>query len=93
MGLFGIIKKCCSKSAFVCTPKELPIFIVSGADDPVGAYGKGVKKVYNKYRAAGVKDLSLKLYNEARHEILNDDCAEEACADIFSFIFGRAQIK
>lgn len=93
MGLFGIIKKCCSKSAFVCTPKDLPIFMVSGADDPVGAYGKGVKKVYNKYRAAGVNDLSLKLYNEARHEILNDYCAEEACADIFSFIFGRAQIK
>ena len=35
----------CSSAAFRAVPKELPLLIVSGADDPVGDYGKGVKTV------------------------------------------------
>lgn len=52
--------------------KNLPILIISGAQDPVGGYGKGVKDVYNLYKNAGIEDVRLKLYEEGRHEILND---------------------
>ena len=44
-------------------PGELPLLFVAGADDPVGAYGRNVRKVYEKYREAGA-DL-LRIFSEA----------------------------
>ena len=45
----------------------------AGAEDPVGGFGKGVRKVYEKYKAAGIQDISLRLYAGDRHELLNGD--------------------
>ena len=52
----------------------------------MGAYGKGVTKVYNKLKTAGVNDVTLKLYDGCRHEIHNDSCKEEVIKDILQFI-------
>ena len=41
-------------------PKQLPILFAAGAEDPVGGFGKGVRKVYEKYKAAGIQDISLR---------------------------------
>lgn len=53
-------------------PKDLPLLIISGDKDPVGAYGKGVEKVYNLYRNAGISDVTMKLFADGRHELLNE---------------------
>lgn len=54
------------------TPQALPLLFVSGADDPVGEFGAGVRKVCELYRGAGHDKLELKLYPQARHEVLNE---------------------
>lgn len=51
---------------------EIPVLFVSGKEDPVGNLGKGVEQAYQKFRDAGVKDVSMKLYEKDRHEILNE---------------------
>ena len=85
-GLFSIIKQACSSKTINAVPKKLPVYFVAGADDPVGDYGKGVKKAYDKFVKAGVEDVSITLYEDSRHEILNDDCKDKVCADILDFI-------
>ena len=67
-------------------PAKLPIFIVSGADDPVGDMGEGVKKVYHMYEQAGLKDVTYKLYEKGRHEILNELNKDVVYNDIFSWM-------
>lgn len=57
--------------------KELPILVLSGDMDPVGKYGKTVKNLYNQYVNLGIKNLSLKLYKEARHELIIETNKEE----------------
>lgn len=84
--LFGIIKQACSHKTISATPKDLPVYFIAGTDDPVGDYGKGVKKAYDKFVKAGVKDVSISLYDNSRHEILNGDCKEKVCEDVLSFI-------
>ncbi|MCD8309116.1 MAG: alpha/beta hydrolase [Clostridia bacterium] len=86
LGLFRIIRRACSGKTVKAIPKDLPLFIVSGDMDPVGGYGKGVKKVYDKYISAGVKDVEMTLYRGMRHEILNDDCKTAVTEDIINFI-------
>ncbi len=70
---------------FVTYPKELPTFIISGSADPVGDYGKGVLKVYNRLRIEGC-DTQLKLYSGARHELLNEINRDEVYDDIKAFL-------
>lgn len=63
-------------------PKNLPILLISGEDDPVGNLGNGVKKVYQKFVQAGIKDVVCKLFENDRHEILN----ETDRADVYVYI-------
>ena len=61
-----------SKEAFRNVPKDLPILIISGDRDPVGNFGKGPKEVYANYVKAGVTDIEIRLFEDDRHEILNE---------------------
>lgn len=70
--LFTILSKVSSKDWYNGVDKNLPLLIVAGEEDPVGAYGKGVREVYNGLKSAGVKDITLKLYKGMRHEIHNE---------------------
>ena len=82
--LIRLNKMASEKRCYAATPKDMPVLLVSGVDDPVGDYGRGVKAVYDGLSAAGVP-AELKLYDGARHEILNDTCRDEVYADIRSF--------
>ncbi|MCR5761624.1 MAG: lysophospholipase [Sphaerochaetaceae bacterium] len=66
-------------------PSDLPLLIISGEADPVGANGKGVRKVYDLYKKAGISDVTLKLYPEARHELLNETNRSEVEEYILSW--------
>ena len=79
-------KKIDKDATFEKTPKNLPIFIFSGDKDPIGEMGKGVKKVVKKYKNAGIKNLTLKLYREGRHEMLNEINKEEVEKDVLNWL-------
>ena len=67
-------------------PSSLPLFIIAGAEDPVGNYGNLVKKLHKVYTDRGIKDIKLKLYKGQRHEILNEVNREEVFSDVVSWI-------
>lgn len=53
-------------------PKGLSVAFVAGKNDPVGDFGKGVKKVWKRYKESGMQDVKMRLYEEDRHEILQE---------------------
>ena len=65
---------------------DKPILIASGDFDPVGNYGKGVKKLANYYKRMGVNDVTTLLYLDARHEILNETNRDQVYADILDWL-------
>ena len=67
-------------------PKDLPVLFVSGDKDPVGSNGKGVRQTYEAFKAAGMKDLRIKLYPDGRHEMHNEINREELRADVLAFL-------
>ncbi|MEY2301733.1 alpha/beta hydrolase [Bacillus tropicus] len=71
---------------FKKTPKNLPIHIFSGDRDPVGDMGKGVKEVYENYKKCGVKDVTLRLYENGRHEMFHEVNREEVFKDLISWL-------
>lgn len=68
---------------------SLPIFLLAGEEDPVGDYGRGPLETYHRLKAAGARDLSLHLYPEARHELLQETCREDVFSDILFWIKQR----
>ncbi len=52
--------------------KNFPILLISGSEDPVGDFGKGVKKVHEFYKGAGLRRVKLELVQDGRHEIINE---------------------
>ncbi|SDN80996.1 Lysophospholipase, alpha-beta hydrolase superfamily [Paenibacillus sp. yr247] len=62
--------------------KDLPIYVFSGEDDPVGRNGKGVRKLLSMYQALGLQKVSSKLYPGGRHEMLNEVNRNEVMDDI-----------
>ncbi|WP_410982146.1 alpha/beta fold hydrolase [Bacillus cereus] len=68
------------------TPKDLPIHIFSGDRDPVGDMGKGVKEVYDMYKKCGVKDVTLRLYENGRHEMFHEVNRDEVFQDLISWL-------
>lgn len=83
--LMRLLKGCNSKEWFKSFPKNLPILLISGNDDPVGDYGKGVTSVFEKLKEQNA-NVTLKLYKNCRHEIHNDSCKDEMFADILNFL-------
>ncbi len=66
--------------------KDIPLLIISGTDDPVGDYGKGVRKVYRMYKNAGIENITLRLFDKDRHEILNETDRDDVMKCIVAFI-------
>lgn len=70
--LFDLLGRVSRKDWAKSVPKDLPVLIISGADDPVGSFGKGVEQVRRRLVSAGVADVSARLWQGARHELFNE---------------------
>lgn len=66
--------------------KETPVLFIAGGDDPVGDKGEGVKRAVQAFQTAGVKDVTMKLYPGARHEILLELNRDEVMGDVLAWI-------
>ena len=69
---------------------NLPLLIFGGDRDPVGGAGALLNMLSGRYRAAGLRDVTLKLYSEGRHEMLNEINRDEVTADIADWLEARA---
>ena len=83
--LFNLLKQVSSRRWFNSVPLSMHILMLSGSKDPIGDYGKGVEEVYKKLKKTGHKNVIMKLYDDARHEILNDVSYGDVVRDILAF--------
>lgn len=91
--LFRLLKSVSVKAWYASIPYVLPVLLVSGEDDPVGDYGKGVKEVFRNLRKTGHNDVSLKLYPAGRHELLQELNKEEVYQDILEWVDSKLPVR
>ena len=73
-------------AAMATISKQLPIYIFSGALDPVGGAGKGVKKLESMLNRGGVSQVSCRLYHGGHHEMLNETNKTEVYGDLLNWL-------
>jgi alpha-beta hydrolase superfamily lysophospholipase len=69
---------------------DLPLYVVVGAMDPVGGGMVLVDELVRRYRAAGLQDITLVAYPEARHEVFNETNRAEVFAGLGAWL--RAKV-
>jgi alpha-beta hydrolase superfamily lysophospholipase len=82
-GLLGVTKLLGVPSKSL--PNELPVMLIAGSEDPLGGE-RGNTLLMNAFRKAGVQDVTLIIYPEARHEVFNELNKEEVIADVIAWL-------
>lgn len=84
--LFELISRLHKKQNLEKMPKDLPVLFTAGDADPVGDYGEGVKRAYQSFVDIGMKNVKIKLYDNDRHELLNETDRKVVYEDIYQWI-------
>lgn len=74
------------KSTFKMIPKDLPILMIAGSEDPVGEYGVAIRRIFALLKLTGHKKAEKKLFAGSRHEIHNEKNNEEVYDTVYKFI-------
>lgn len=70
-------------------PKDVPVHVLSGTNDPVGEFGKGIVKHIEAIKAAGVNLASSHLFEGGRHELVNETNALEVWEHLMGCVTTR----
>lgn len=87
--LLKLTSNAANKKLIGMTKLDLPMFIISGEKDPVGGYGKDVKRLLTLYKKIGFTNIAYKLYPDCRHELINELNKDEVYSDINHWISKR----
>ena len=87
--LFHSIEEASKPENLQKMPMDLPVLFVSGAEDPVGNFGKGVEQVRKAFQAVGMEDVTWILYENDRHEILNETDRATVYKDLYAWLYVR----
>jgi alpha-beta hydrolase superfamily lysophospholipase len=68
--------------------EDLPIYVISGSDDPVGQKLEGVRVLLNRYRSAGIASITHNFYPEGRHEMLHELNRRDVFTNLLVWISG-----
>ncbi|WP_162932095.1 alpha/beta fold hydrolase [Solimonas sp. K1W22B-7] len=66
-------------------PKDLPVMIIAGSDDPACQGEKGPRALEAHYRKAGLSDVAVRIWMGGRHELLNDICRDQVTAELLGW--------
>lgn len=69
--------------------RKFPMLFLSGEDDPIGDFSKGVLQTVEHLKKDGFQDVSVKIYPGMRHEILNETSKEEVFNDVVNWLSDR----
>lgn len=84
--LFELIWRLYKQESLDNMPKELPVMFVAGTEDPVGDYFEGVERAVESFKETGMQDITIKKYENARHELLNEPEWEQIADDIYDWL-------
>jgi alpha-beta hydrolase superfamily lysophospholipase len=70
-------------------PSDLPVLLLAGDRDPVGHHGRGPARLARALREAGSRDVTLRLYPGARHDVLHETSRRDVLDDLLAWLGGR----
>jgi alpha-beta hydrolase superfamily lysophospholipase len=91
--MFGALMRAMDPAALKAIRSDLPIHLIAGDRDPVNGRLEWLKPLADRYRAAGVRDVTVKFYKDGRHEMLNETNRAEVVRDLAAWVNGVVGAK
>ncbi len=89
LDLMNLLEYVTDNSWYEKVPKHFPMLFIAGEMDPVGNWGEGYVEINERFGSLGMSDLTVKLYNDMRHEIHNEIGKEKVWRDVNTWIKDR----
>ena len=70
-------------------PKNLPVLMIAGSDDPATRGEAGPRALEQNYQQAGLRDVIVRIWPGARHELYNETCRDEVTAETLAWLNAR----
>jgi len=80
------LKRTADPASLARIRKDLPIYILAGDADPVNGKLEGLKLLAQRYRTAGLRDVTERYYAGGRHEVFNETNRDEVMADLLGWV-------
>ena len=87
--MFAAARQLADRDLVAAMRSDLPIYIAVGELDPVGGQLALVNALVDRYTAAGLTDVTLRVYPQARHEIFNETNRDEVVDDLLTWLDDR----
>jgi len=87
--MFAAARQLADRDLVAAMRSDLPIYIAVGELDPVGGQVALVNALVDRYTAAGLTDVTLRVYPQARHEIFNETNRDEVVDDLLTWLDDR----
>jgi alpha-beta hydrolase superfamily lysophospholipase len=84
--MFAAARQMADRSRVAGMRPDLPVYIAAGEMDPVNGQLTLVTALVDRYTSAGLTDVTLKIYPQARHEIFNETNRDEVIADLITWL-------
>jgi alpha-beta hydrolase superfamily lysophospholipase len=84
--LFAGASRLADPAQLACIDRDLPPYLAVGSKDPVNAGLSLLWPLVDRYRAAGLDDVTVRVYDDARHEILNEINRAEVIDDLLQWL-------
>ena len=84
--MFGGLAQIFSDAALRKLPRDLPIYVMSGARDPVGGDLSEIRKLHTGLQKAGLRNVTVRAYPEARHELFNELNRDEVTRELIAWL-------
>lgn len=87
--MFGGMLEIFDDQSLAKLPKQLPLYILAGENDPMNHKLAAIKKLHQALEAAGLTELTLRIYQGARHELLNETNRDEVTRELLGWLDQR----
>ena len=84
--MFGGARRLADPAQLAAMRSDLPLYIAVGEADPVNGGLALLTPLTGRYQAAGLTDITIRSYPDARHEILNETNRDEVMAALNSWL-------
>jgi alpha-beta hydrolase superfamily lysophospholipase len=85
-GMFAGARRLADPSEVARMPQDLPLYLAVGSKDPVNGGLTLLWALVDRYRAAGLGDVTVRVYDDARHEIFNEINRAEVIEDLLQWL-------
>lgn len=75
-----------SQAAINSMPSTLPVYVMAGERDPLNVGLKDIRALHQAFEKAGLRNVTVRCYPEARHELLNELNRDEITRELLAWL-------